>query len=131
MNEGSLFLFCSYESTECFGLLEIMFLVSLESSVRGGVHGLGSIWGARDRVLGVFGKLWTRRGAWAWFHLGCLRLCSWCLWKALDEEGCMGFVPFGMLEIVFLVSLESHQHTMKDGWKVIRKEFSVGFHFPS
>ncbi len=76
MNEGSLFLFCSYESTECFGLLEIMFLVSLESSVRGGVHGLGSIWGARDRVLGVFGKLWTRRGAWAWFHLGCLRLCS-------------------------------------------------------
>jgi hypothetical protein len=19
-------------------------------------------------VLGVFGKLWTRRGAWAWFH---------------------------------------------------------------
>jgi hypothetical protein len=43
----------------------------------------------------------------------------------------MGLVPFGMLEIVFLVSLESHQHTMKDGWKVIRKEFSVGFQFPS
>jgi hypothetical protein len=20
---------------------------------------------------------------------GCFRLCSWCLWKALDEEGCM------------------------------------------
>jgi hypothetical protein len=20
-----------------------------------------------------------------------LRLCSWCLWKALDEERCMGF----------------------------------------
>jgi len=39
--------------------------------------------------------------------LGCLRLCSWCLWKALDKEGCMGLVPFGMLEIVFLVSLES------------------------
>jgi hypothetical protein len=21
------------------------------------------------------------------------KLCSWCLWKALDEEGCMGLVP--------------------------------------
>ncbi len=25
--------------------------------------------------------------------LGCFRWCSWCLWKALDEEGCMGLVP--------------------------------------
>jgi hypothetical protein len=24
---------------------------------------------------------------------GCFRLCSWCLSKALDEEGCMGLVP--------------------------------------
>jgi hypothetical protein len=24
---------------------------------------------------------------------GCFRLCSWCLWKALDEEGHMGLVP--------------------------------------
>jgi hypothetical protein len=23
---------------------------------------------ASDHVLGVFGKLFTRRGAWAWFH---------------------------------------------------------------
>jgi len=22
------------------------------------------------------------------------RSCSWCLWKALDEEGCMGLVPW-------------------------------------
>ncbi len=22
---------------------------------------------------------------------GCFRSCSWCLWKALNEEGCMGF----------------------------------------
>jgi len=22
---------------------------------------------------------------------GCFRLSSWCLWKALDKEGCMGF----------------------------------------
>jgi hypothetical protein len=25
---------------------------------------------------------------------GCFRLCSWCLWKALEEEGCMGWVPW-------------------------------------
>ncbi len=25
---------------------------------------------------------------------GCSRSCSWCLWKALDEEGCMGLVPW-------------------------------------
>jgi hypothetical protein len=25
--------------------------------------------------------------------LGCFRSCSWCLWKALNEEGCMGLVP--------------------------------------
>jgi hypothetical protein len=24
---------------------------------------------------------------------GCFRSCYWCLWKALDEEGCMGLVP--------------------------------------
>jgi hypothetical protein len=27
-----------------------------------------STWDASDHVLGVFGKLWMRRGAWAWFH---------------------------------------------------------------
>jgi hypothetical protein len=27
--------------------------------------------------------------------LGCFRLCSWCLWKALNEEGCIGLVPSG------------------------------------
>ncbi len=25
-------------------------------------------------------------------ELGCFRSCSWCLWKALDKEGCMGLV---------------------------------------
>ncbi len=35
-------------------------------------------------------------------ELGCFRSCSWCLWKALDEEGCVG-----LLQIMFLVSLES------------------------
>jgi hypothetical protein len=27
-------------------------------------------------------------------ELGCLKLCSWFLWKSLDEEGCMGLVPW-------------------------------------
>jgi hypothetical protein len=27
-------------------------------------------------------------------ELGCFRFCSWCLWKALDEEGCMGLFPW-------------------------------------
>jgi hypothetical protein len=26
------------------------------------------LWDASDRILGVFGKLSTRRCAWAWFH---------------------------------------------------------------
>jgi hypothetical protein len=25
--------------------------------------------------------------------LGCFKLCSWCLWKALNKEGCMGLIP--------------------------------------
>ncbi len=27
-------------------------------------------------------------------ELGCFRSCSWCLWKALNEEGFMGLVPW-------------------------------------
>jgi hypothetical protein len=27
-------------------------------------------------------------------ELGCFRSASWCLWKALYEEGCMGLVPW-------------------------------------
>jgi len=30
--------------------------------------------------------------------LGCFRSYSWCLWKALVEEGCMGLVP-GCLDL--------------------------------
>ncbi len=26
--------------------------------------------------------------------LGCFRLCYWCLWKALNEEGCIGLALF-------------------------------------
>ncbi len=43
MKEGSLFvLFCTNEIHQT-GMLQIVFLVSLESSGRGGVHGLGSM----------------------------------------------------------------------------------------
>jgi hypothetical protein len=45
MKEGSLFcfvLFCSYEIHQT-SMLQIVFLVSLESFSRGGVHGLGSM----------------------------------------------------------------------------------------
>ncbi len=43
MKEGSLFCFvCSYEIHQT-RTLEIVFLVSLESSPQGGVHGLGSM----------------------------------------------------------------------------------------
>ncbi len=40
MKEGSLF--CRYDIHQT-GMLQIVFLVSLESSRRGGVHGLGSM----------------------------------------------------------------------------------------
>jgi len=36
---------------------------------------------------------------------GCFRSCSWCLWKALDEEGCMGLVPWD-LDLVMQKVLE-------------------------
>jgi hypothetical protein len=42
MNKGCFVLFCSYEIHQT-RMLQIMFLVSLESSQRGGVHGLGSM----------------------------------------------------------------------------------------
>ncbi len=40
MKEGSLF--CNYEIHRT-GMLQVVFLVSLESSSQGGVHGLGSM----------------------------------------------------------------------------------------
>jgi hypothetical protein len=45
MKEGSLFCFVSFCNYEIYRtrMLQIMFLMSLESSGRGGVHGLGSM----------------------------------------------------------------------------------------
>jgi len=67
---------------------------------------------ASDRVLGVFGKLSTRRGAWVWFHVVwtcCAKVLeywmifslkikldrSWkfrCFWKDLNEQDLMEFI---------------------------------------
>ncbi len=44
-------------------MLQIVFLVSLESSPGVGVHG-----DASDRVLGLIRKLPRKKGASAWFH---------------------------------------------------------------
>jgi hypothetical protein len=30
----------------------------------------------------------------ACIYMRSFRSCSWCLWKALDEEGCTGVVPW-------------------------------------
>ncbi len=47
------------------------------------------LYGGHDSMtFGLFEKLSTRRGAWAWFH------DLWSLWKALHEEGCMGLIPW-------------------------------------
>jgi hypothetical protein len=54
-----------------------------------------------ERTLegGGGGNLSTKEGSLFCFvvmrstELGCFRLCSWCLWKALDEGTCVGLVP--------------------------------------
>jgi hypothetical protein len=43
MKEGSLFVFFCADEIHRTGMLQIMFLVLLQSSQQGGVHGLGSI----------------------------------------------------------------------------------------
>ncbi len=68
--------FVSLESSWQGEVHGLWFFVSLESSWQGEVPGLGSLclWKALDKercmglVLCVFGKLLTRRGAWAWFY---------------------------------------------------------------
>jgi len=34
--------------------------------------------------------------------LRCFRLCSWCLWKALDDENGLGSMTFGLVVQKFL-----------------------------
>ncbi len=93
MKEGSLF--CGYEI--CWtGMLEIMFLVSLESSWwgGGGVHGLGSM---------AFGLVEQKFLNIEWF----LHWKNIYLWRKVVCFVVMRSAELGMLEIMFLVSLES------------------------
>jgi hypothetical protein len=78
IKEGSLF--CSYE-IHWTGMLHIVFLVSLESSWRGGVHGLGSMvfgLGVRKFLNIEWFSHWklklNRSGTWACFH----GVWTWC-----------------------------------------------------
>ncbi len=92
MKEGSLF--CSYEIHRP-GMLHIVFLVSFESSRRGGVHGLGSMAFALDvqKLLSVIAE-----------NFGGIRMCLWCCWKDLDEQDLM---EFG----------QSHGNVMRTCWE--------------
>jgi hypothetical protein len=57
----------------------------------------------------------------------CFRSCSWCLWKALDKEGCMGLVPWHLhlwckvLEYWMISSLKTklnHSWKFQRNWNV-------------
>ncbi len=44
-------------------------------------------------------------------ELGCFRLCSWCLWKSLDEEECMGFSSLAFaLDVQKFLNIECYFH---------------------
>jgi hypothetical protein len=75
MKEGSLFcfvLFCSYE-VHWIGMLQIVFLVSLESSGQGWMHGLGSM---------TFGlEVQKFLNYWMTSSLKIKLNCSWKFWR--------------------------------------------------
>jgi len=86
-------LFCSYEIHQT-RMLQIVFLVSLESSWRGGVQGLGSM---------TFGlavqKFWNIEWFLYWKlnqvvaeNFGGIGMCLWSSWKDLDEQDLMEFI---------------------------------------
>ncbi len=54
---------------------------------------------------------------------GCFRSCSWCLWKALDEEGCMGLVPWWLdlwCKSCWILSFLSLKNKLNHSWKFWR-----------
>ncbi len=63
---------------------------------------------------------------------GCFRSCPWCLWKALDEEWCMGLVP-QHLEYWMISSLKiklNHSWILEElerAFGVVRKILIAGF----
>jgi len=84
MKEGSLF--CSYEIQRT-RMLQIVFLVSRESSRRGGVHGLGSMtFGlAVEKFLNIEWFLHWKLNYIVAEIFGGIGMCLWCCWKDLDE----------------------------------------------
>ncbi len=85
---------CPYE-IHWTGMLQITFLVSLESSRRGGVHWLGFMalfWTHGAKFLEYWmvfslkiklNRSWKLRG---------IEMCLWCCWKDLDEQDLMEFI---------------------------------------
>jgi hypothetical protein len=49
---------------------------------------------------------------------GCFRSCSWCLWKALDKEGCMGLVPRGCKSSWILNDVFNGSWKFQRNWNV-------------
>jgi hypothetical protein len=86
-------LFWSYE-IHGTRMLQIMFLVSFESSQQGGVHGLGSV---------MFGLLVQKFLNIEWFfhwklnwivaeNFRGIGTCLWCCWKDFDKQDLMAFI---------------------------------------
>jgi hypothetical protein len=86
-------LFCSYE-IHCTEMLQIVFLVSLESSWWGGVNGLGSM--TFGLVVQKFLTI-ERFLHWKLNWIGAenfrgIGMWLWCCWKGLDEQDLMEFI---------------------------------------
>ncbi len=64
-------------------------------------HFKGQLWVFKKNCITII-YLWIKVVCFVLFwslvmkstKLRCFRLCSWCLWKAFNKEGCMGLVPW-------------------------------------
>ncbi len=94
MKEGSLFCFVVMRSR----MLWILFLVSLESSWRGGLHGLVAsihdVWTCSAKVLEywMISLLKIKLNQIVAENFGGIGMCLWCCWKDLDEQDLMEFI---------------------------------------
>ncbi len=91
MKEGSLF--CGYEIYRT-GMFQIVFLVSLETSRWGQVHGLGSMmFGLTvQKFLNIEWFLHWKLNLIVTKCFGGIGMCIWCCWKDLDEQDLMEFI---------------------------------------
>jgi hypothetical protein len=119
-------LFCSYEM-HWTRMLQTLFLVSLESSRQGGVHGLGSVmmFGlAVQKFLNIEWFLHCKLNLIVPENFGGIGTCLWCCWKDLDEQDLMekNLVRFGlgMWEILifkWFLPLEIQTKSKKPGFE--------------